>query len=70
MGITTIPPLTSLTSELQASLREGTDSRLREILHTNIATRFVGTSPALADFRLASAIKDVKHDETILNDFR
>lgn len=70
MGITTILPLPSLTPELKALLRECTDSRLQEILRNNIATRFAVSSSALADFRLAIANKDAKHDETILDDFR
>ena len=70
MATDTIHPLTSLTSELKVLLQEDTDRRLREIINANINTRFAGTSPALADFRLAITNKDVQNDPTVLDDFR
>ena len=70
MTISAIRPLTSLTSEHKAFLLEDTNHRLHRIINTNITTRFAGSSPALADFRLAIANKDVKNDPTVLDDFR
>ena len=70
MTINTIRPLTSLTSEHKAFLLEDTNRRLHRIINTNLTTRFAGSSPALADFRLAIANKDVKNDPTVLDDFR
>ena len=70
MTTNVIHPLSSLTSELKVLLQEDTDHRLREIVNANINTRFAGTSPALADFRLAIANKDVQNDPTVLDDFR
>ena len=64
---TIIHPLSSLSPEDKILLRQGTDSRLREIICANIATRFASS---LVDFRLAVANKDVKNDATILDDFR
>ena len=70
MATNAIHPLASLTSELKVLLQEDTDRRLHEIINANINTRFAGTSPALADFRLAIANKDVQNDPTVLDDFR
>jgi len=67
MTISTIHPLSSLSPEDKILLRQGTDSRLREIICANIATRFASS---LVDFRLAVANKDLKDDATILDDFR
>jgi len=67
MTINTIHPLSSLSPEDKILLRQGTDSRLREIICANIATRFASS---LVDFRLAVANKDLKNDATILDDFR
>ena len=63
----TIHPLSSLSPEDKILLRQGTDSRLREIICANISTRFASS---LVDFRLAVANKDLKDDATILDDFR
>jgi len=67
MTISTIHPLSSLSPEDKILLRQGTDTRLREIICANIATRFASS---LVDFRLAVANKDLKDDATILDDFR
>ena len=68
--ISTIHPVTSLTSEFKTLLRKATDSRLQKIIHANITARFARWSPSLADFRLAVEYKNAKHDATILDDFR
>ena len=70
MVATTIHPLTSLTSEFEALLRENADRCLRDIINANINTRFAGSSPALANFCRAVANKDMQNDATVLNDFR
>ena len=70
MTISAIHPLSSLSPEDKILLRQGTESRLREIICANIATRFASSSSSLVDFRLAVANKDVKNDATILDDFR
>ena len=70
MTIGTIHPLCSLSPEDKILLRQGTDSRLREIICANIATRFASSSSSLEDFRLAVANKDMKNDATIFDDFR
>ena len=70
MATSIIHPLTSLTPELKTLLRGDIDRQLREIINANINTCFAGTSPALADFRLAVATNDVQNDTTVLDDFR
>ena len=69
MSAPRLSPLVSLPPQLSASLKEETDSRLREIIRANITSRYACSSSYLTNFRLAIADKDEKEDYT-LSDFR
>ena len=65
----TVYPLSSLSPQLSASLKEETDRSLQSIIKANITSRYASSSSDLADFRLAIASKGVEVD-SILSDFR
>ena len=65
-----VHPLTSLTPQLLAVLKEGTDKRLQNVIGVLITSRYASSSPYLADFRSTTRDKDVKEDSTVLSDFR
>ncbi|KAI6151241.1 GH3 auxin-responsive promoter [Pisolithus tinctorius] len=70
MPTTTVHPITALTPELEAVLKEDTDRHLRSLIAANIGTQYARSSPQLSDFYLAVKDKDVQNDETVLSDFR
>ena len=65
-----VHPLTSLTPQLLAVLKEGTDKRLQNVIGVLITSRYASSSSYLADFRSTTRDKDVKEDSTVLSDFR
>ncbi|KAI6151124.1 GH3 auxin-responsive promoter [Pisolithus tinctorius] len=70
MPTTMIHPITALTPELEAVLKEDTDRRLRNLIAANIKTRYARSSSQLSDFFLAVNDKDLQNDESVLSDFR
>ncbi|KAI6038427.1 GH3 auxin-responsive promoter-domain-containing protein [Pisolithus marmoratus] len=70
MPANTVDPITTLTPELETLLKEDTDHRLRNLIASNIKTRYARSSSQLSDFRLAIEDKDVQNDESVLSDFR
>ena len=65
----TVYPLTSLSPQLSASLKEDTDRRLQNIIGANITSRYASSASNLTDFRLAITDKDVKKDTSVPSDF-
>ncbi|KAI6038444.1 GH3 auxin-responsive promoter [Pisolithus marmoratus] len=70
MSTNTVHPITALTLELETTLKEDTDRRLRNLITANIKSRYARSSSKLSDFRLAIEDKDVQTDESVLSDFR
>lgn len=70
MTAPTVYPLTSLPPQLLATLKEGTERRLQNIIGANTTSRYASSSSNLADFRLAITDKDAKQDASVLSDFR
>ncbi|KAI6111051.1 GH3 auxin-responsive promoter [Pisolithus sp. B1] len=68
--LNTVQPITALTPELEAVLKEDTDRRLKNLIVANINTHYARSSSQFSDFRLAVKDKDVQNDESILSDFR
>ncbi|KAI5998647.1 GH3 auxin-responsive promoter [Pisolithus albus] len=70
MSLPTVYPLSALSPELKAALRERTEHCLRDIVGANITTIYGISAPSLSLFRQAIAGKDVKEDPTGIIDFR
>ncbi|KAI6129045.1 GH3 auxin-responsive promoter [Pisolithus croceorrhizus] len=68
--LNTVQPITALTPELEAVLKEDTDRRLKNLIVANINTHYARSSSQFSNFRLAIRDKDVQNDESILSDFR